>query len=146
MRRGLQLSLLFFMALRVASNATDPDLVVPSSVTGEKIWVWSDPQSHLVISFVAPPKLTMDNSWDGTHVVLPIDHPFDFSNYGYYIRSGRIGRVKRTVVIPRTELERMQDQLNAAVEREEFLEDCLAEVIQEVYKNKPNEAPPLNRN
>lgn len=73
----------------------------------------------------------IDDSFEKVDDAIEIgDIIFDDSNE-YYIENGVLKFRKRIVNL--TEFEKTQKALNAALERQEFLEDCLAELINEVY-------------
>lgn len=93
----------------------------------EKIYCWTDEDTYFNVSLKDPPPQGTD------YIELPGDYPFDFENLQYYVRNGKLGTVRRIVITPRTETQKMQDELKASNERIEFLEDCLAELINEVY-------------
>lgn len=92
------------------------------------LYAWMNEYDLFTVSNAKPPN-------DVSEYVL-VDDNFDFDHFEYAVRDGKLESVKiPTFFSELSDIEKVQKRLDAVVERNEFLEDCLAELIQQVYSN-----------
>lgn len=92
------------------------------------LYAWMNEDDLFTVSNDKPPK-------DISEYIL-VDDNFDFDHFEYAVRDGKLESVKiPTFFSELSDIEKQQKRLDAAVERQEFLEDCLVELIQQVYSN-----------